>query len=155
MHSEELVNKCKVQSLLVAVCLLLLAVAAVAQTPSQVWITALVRPSVLFSGATPDGTEFAQGGYESASILIPLLADTKQKFSTRAVVANNPLSSGYALRARLRAPTTTTVVFDGVTLSTTDAVISRDNAYRVPQNHTVTMTDATADVLLVVTCAPN
>jgi hypothetical protein len=143
------------KSLLFVLCLLLLSVAAMAQDSARLWVTANVRPSVLFSGAGPDGSAFAEGGDQRAFVTLAPAAAPSQTFTTRAVAANNPRSSGYELRARLSSPAAGGIVLDGIVLSTANTVISRDIAYGEPQSHTLEVTGADPSTRIILTCTPN
>ncbi len=132
--------------------LLLCLPAALAQTQGGLTVTATVRSSVLFSGTAPAGASFSQGGEQSASVTItvPPAADA-QSFSTRAVVANNPESSGYDLIAKLAGPGDVTI--DGLELSTGKTVIVSQAAYGSSQTHSLAVSGPDA-VTIILTCRP-
>lgn len=128
------------------------AATGLAQNRGAVTVVANVRPSVLFSGTTPASTTFVQGGDQSASVTITVLpASEPQALTTRAVVANNPRSTGYELGGKLAGPGMVTV--DGIALSRGGTVIAPLAPYGISQEHLIVVSGPSA-VSIVVTCRP-
>jgi hypothetical protein len=133
----------------------LMARPAAAQASASLTITATVRPSVLLSLTGPDRTVVSKGGDDSASVTLILPAGALSlSFSSLARVANNPLSPGYRLIARLgegHAP----VMVDNIGLRAQGLMIADHLPYDAPQGHTVTFSVVSdAPVSLVLTCIP-
>lgn len=138
------------RAVLVLMAVLVFLSAGLAQNRGALAVTAEVRSSVLFSGSTPAGMAFSQGGEQSASVIMAA-AFGAQSFSTRAVVANNPNSRGYDLLAKRTGQGSVTV--DGMELSSQEKVIAAQAEYGILQTHSIQVSGPDA-VTIILTCRP-
>lgn len=108
-----------------------------------------VQPSILLTASDATGNRLSQGGEASAALTMTFLPG-RASFQTRALVANNPTSSGFTLVARL-VSAASSVELDGAPLTLgQDVVIGSNFTYRELAQHTLTLTsDGPVSVILI------